>query len=126
MAAMYSVTLSRKVFRKSIHTEKYLNYNSHHHASQKISVIDSLAYRALRICDEKYVLDELNHIRRVLTLNGYPISKINQRIRIMEERVKQNIKPTKCDNWAAILFVGKITYQIARIIKKFLPLNLGY
>jgi len=39
-------SFSFSVYRKKTHTDKYLNYKSHHHHSQKIAVIHSLAFRA--------------------------------------------------------------------------------
>jgi hypothetical protein len=54
--------LSKKVYRKPTHTDKYLNFQSYHHLSQKVSVIDSLVYRAIRICDDEFLQEELNHM----------------------------------------------------------------
>ena len=48
---------------KPTHTEKYLDWNSYHHKNHKKSVINSLAYRAVRICDDETLPSELNNIK---------------------------------------------------------------
>ncbi|XP_021965743.1 uncharacterized protein LOC110860936 [Folsomia candida] len=65
-------TIHRQVYRKPTHTGRYLNYNSFHHPSQKLAVIDALSYRAFKICDDEYLENELNLITSSLMTNGYP------------------------------------------------------
>jgi hypothetical protein len=114
--------LGHKVYRKPTYTDKYLNFKSHHHYSQKISVIDSLAYRALKISDSDNV-----QIKNVLVYNDYPLKLIQQRIQVMTNRIQQNIIGLKNDgNWCAIPFVGAITYRISKILRNKLNINLGY
>jgi hypothetical protein len=115
-----------KVYRKQTHTDKYLNYNSHHHHSQKVSVIDTLVYRAFKICDEDNISDELHHIRKCVYENKYPMKLINERISIMQTRTQRNVKPVKDREWVAIPYIGAVTYKLARILRKYLSLNLGY
>lgn len=55
--------IETKVHRKGTHTNRYLNFNSFHHRSHKISVMDSLAHRAFKICHPKYLEEELGHIK---------------------------------------------------------------
>lgn len=81
-----------EVYRKTTHTDRYLNYNSFHHKSQKISVVDALTFRAFKICSPIHLEDELNHIKTVLMQNNYPINFINQRIARM--RAKFTTTPT--------------------------------
>jgi len=119
-------SLGHSVYRKPTHTDKYLNFISHHHRCQKLAVIDSLAFRAFKLCDENHLLHELEHIKKVLIMNGYPIALINQRIEVMKNRVSRNAQNEKSTNWCAIPFVGDVTYRIGRIIRKELEVNLGY
>ena len=42
---------------------KYLDWHSYDHKNQKESVINSLAFRAVRICDEEKLPSELNNIK---------------------------------------------------------------
>jgi hypothetical protein len=118
--------LSKKVYRKPTNTDKYLNFLSHHHISQKISVIDSLVYRALKICDACFLEEELDHIRSCLLKNNYPLSKINNRIAVMKDRVINNLISNKSGKWVSIPFVGDVTYRFARLLRKYLSINIGY
>ena len=72
------------VYRKPIHTDQYIHYNSHHQASCKKSVVSSLFNRAYSIITNKDDLHKENiRIKQVLKENGYQgciISKIFKRI----------------------------------------------
>ena len=76
--------ISVLVYRKPIHTDQYLYYNSHHQTSCKESVASSLFNRAYSIITNKDDLHKENaRIKQVLKENGYQesiISKIFRRI----------------------------------------------
>ena len=65
-------SLGHKVYRKPTHTDRYLHYNSFHHPSIKNSVCKTLINRAKTICEVSTIDDELEHLRNVLKMNGYP------------------------------------------------------
>ena len=44
-------TKSFSIFKKNIHTDKYLNSNSYHPIEHKNSVLRSLLHRANTLCD---------------------------------------------------------------------------
>ncbi|XP_071454132.1 uncharacterized protein [Hetaerina americana] len=52
-------TLSHSVYRKPTHTDLYLNGESHHHPSQKRSVLSTLLHRAKTISDAENLGKEL-------------------------------------------------------------------
>ena len=64
-------TIARQVYRKRTHTDKYLQADSHHHPSQKLGVLNTLAIRVVRIADKEHINGELKNLRRVLKNNGY-------------------------------------------------------
>lgn len=78
--------IETRVFRKETHTDRYLNFKSFHHKSQKISVIDSLVYRAFKISSPIHLQNELDHITEVLTQNSFPLNFINTRILRMKNK----------------------------------------
>ena len=42
-------TLTHQVYRKNTHTKSYLNYNSHHHPTQKSIVLKTMVTQAIGI-----------------------------------------------------------------------------
>ena len=65
--------LSTTVYRKATHTDKYLDFQSHHPLAHKAAVVRTLFSRADNICSsllEKGTEEE--HVTRALKSNGYP------------------------------------------------------
>jgi len=76
-------TISTTIYRKPTHSNRYLNFNSNHPIEHKSAVINSLVYSA------NYLISsddwkELEHIRDVLALTGYPSWLLNRKIKIKE------------------------------------------
>ena len=66
-------TLSLTVYRKPMHTDQYLQWDSHHHLSAKCSVISTLTHRARTVCTKPELLNqEIQHLRKALTKCKYP------------------------------------------------------
>ena len=57
------------VFRKKTHTDRYLDFNSHHPAKMLRRVVQCLRVRAEKACDEG---KSDSHLRQVFRANGYP------------------------------------------------------
>ena len=66
-------SLSTTVFRKTTHTDKYLDFKSHHPLAHKMAVAHTLFDRAEKICtDFRDSEKEKEHVTEVLQNNGYP------------------------------------------------------
>ena len=66
-------SLSTTVFRKSTHTDKYLDFKSHHPLAHKVAVARTLFNRAEKICTDVPDTDkEKEHVAMALQNNGYP------------------------------------------------------
>ena len=62
------------VYRKPTHTDRYLNYNSHHPAQHKRSVVNTLLQRAQEIPSMNAGRSrERRHVIKVLRDNSYPL-----------------------------------------------------
>ena len=70
--------LSTRVYRKITHTDRYINYASHHHPKTKTGVIACLRNRAEKVCDQQSLESELSHLKKTFRANGYPPSLISQ------------------------------------------------
>ncbi|XP_060537097.1 uncharacterized protein LOC132708630 [Cylas formicarius] len=73
--------LSHTVYRKPIHTDRYLHASSNHHPSQKRGIITTLTERARRICDPQHLEAELDDLKEACQSNGYRISDIDKSMR---------------------------------------------
>ena len=70
-------SISTTVYRKPTHTDRYLNYRSHHHPRTKIGIVSFLRRRAENICvDEKTKFEEIKSLEDVFLANGYPLKRI--------------------------------------------------
>lgn len=61
-----------RVFRKSTNKEDYIHFYSAHSTRTKSGIVIGFFLRALRICSDEYVEEEINHIFRVFTKLKYP------------------------------------------------------
>ena len=60
-------TLSLTVYSKLMHTDQYLQWDSHHNLAAKYSVISTLTQRARTVCTKPELLNnEKQHLRKVL------------------------------------------------------------
>jgi len=107
-------SLSFSVYRKKTHTDRYLHFTSNHPMHHKISVIDALVTRAIRICDTDQLDSELNHIKMALKKNGYPIQSICSKIEYHSHN--QNLPRQPKDEFVkriVLPYTGRMASQIA-------------
>lgn len=65
-------TMIRSVYRKPTFTGQYTRWDSFTPTSHKINLIKSLTNRALKICSESTLKQELEALRMLFEKNGYP------------------------------------------------------
>ncbi|KAK3727227.1 hypothetical protein QZH41_020364, partial [Actinostola sp. cb2023] len=66
-------SISVAVYRKPTHTDRYLDFNSHHHSGHKRAVAKTLLYRAHNIpSTPRERSSEEKHVFKALHANGYP------------------------------------------------------
>ena len=71
--------LSITVYRKPTSTDQYLQWDSHHHLSAKISVINILTNSAKTMCiNPELLFKEMDHLRKALTQCEYPKTGFGQ------------------------------------------------
>ena len=60
-------SLESTIYRKPIHTDRYLDYKSNHPISAKLSVIHTLIHRAKQVCSTpEFLAKEMDHLYKVL------------------------------------------------------------
>ena len=74
-----SNSMESTVYRKPTHTDRYLDYNSNHPISAKLSVIHILIHRAKQVCSTpEFFAKEMDHLHEVLQDNHYPTQFFQQ------------------------------------------------
>ncbi|XP_043263261.1 uncharacterized protein LOC122403673 [Colletes gigas] len=117
-------TLGHKAYRKPTHTDRYLQASSHHHPSQKVSVISSLITRAVSISEPSSLQQELTNVKTALIKNGYTTPQINRTMRkIINTPVNTNTQSPPSQNTltsiAFLPYLQGITDRISRVLKKY-------
>ena len=107
-------SLGHKVYRKPTHTDRYLHYNSFRHPSIKNSVCKTLIDRARTICEVDNIEGELEHLRSVLKMNGYPKKFINNAM-----KTRQHVREkTEYQSSVSLPYIGSASHKIERILKE--------
>ena len=102
--------LTHQVYRKPMHTDRYLHYRSFHHPSVLQSVSSTLIKRAHDLSDKQHLQQELQHIKSTFTtINGYPRGKINV-------RPPRPQPTTPALTRVTIPYMGKTSHKLQRII----------
>ena len=123
-----AVTIS--VYRKLTHTDRYLDFNSHHELKHKISTASTLLNRALNLpSTAEGVRKELTYVSNALKSNGYPsatISKILKKkstpeaIPSPEELVGMFFRltepPDSQNGFAVLPYIKGVTEPLTRIL----------
>ena len=85
--------LNTAVYRKATHTDLYLQWDSHHTISSKYSVVGTLHHRAKTICSNPQLLQQEEHLSRVLTRCKCPAWTLNSiKIKMRKPAQKKSTK----------------------------------
>ena len=77
-------SFTHQVDNKDTHTDRYLHVESHHHTTQKIGIVNTLATWAIRVSNRGHLVQEITHLKKALLNNGYKEKMIVETI--MKER----------------------------------------
>ena len=108
-------TIKISIYRKSTHTDQYLDWRSNHHISQKTGIIRTFKHRIeTLVTDEQDKISELKHVKKALKRCGHPDWTMNNKKR----------KPPKEQNNDAISkvsipYVKGTSERISKVFKKY-------
>ena len=120
-------SLKTSVFRKTTHTDLYLQWDSHHTIPSKYSVAGTLFHRASTVCSTPKLLQEQEeHLLRALTKCKYPTWAI-KRARIRSQnlninktrRTKQTGQKEKKNLYMVVPYHQGLSERIKRSCNKF-------
>ncbi|KFD66276.1 hypothetical protein M514_21563 [Trichuris suis] len=83
------VGIKTTVYRKPTHSDKYVEFKSHHPRHVMTGILGGMVDRALAICDQEYLGQELEHLRNTLKKNGYPAHLIDS---IIQRKLEGNTR----------------------------------
>ena len=107
-----SGSLSFGIYRKPTNSGRYLDFNSNHHIRHKRSVINSLRYRANKICSSEYELNSENAVvRKQLSESNYPN-------KVLLEKVSQ-LSKTEIIEFLSTTYIKGASEQIGKLLKPF-------
>ena len=97
-----------KVYRKPTFNNNYLNFQSFCSKRRKIGLIKTLYSRAQKICSPEYLSDEINNIKSILKLNGYPEMLVNRVIKSQStnSNIVKPYGPDKCPILLKLPYIG--------------------
>ena len=107
--------LEVNVYRKPTHTDRYLDFNSHHPMCHKRSVVSTLLRRAQNIpSTQKGKREEKRRVKAVLRDNNYPTSFINS----CERSLSKPPADQPSSGFVVLPYVQGISERIGRILRK--------
>ena len=107
-------SISTSVYRKPTHTDKYLDFDSHHPLSHKRSVANTLLGRARSHCSSSHSLvSEKKHISQALCLNSYPKALIRSHPTRMQS---PDTEEPKWKSTAILPYVRGVSESLRRIL----------
>ena len=113
-------SLSTTVFRKGTHTDKYLDFQSHHPLAHKVAVARTLFDRAEKICsDFPDTEKEKDHVAKALQNNGYP-----RRLVVRNWHPPHSQRPEQQDTPTATVTLPYIRHLSETIRRILAPLGI--
>lgn len=120
------------IFRKPTHTDRYLDFSSHHAKEHKISTASTLLFRASNLPSSfEGKTRETNHVRAALEANGYPPAVISNILNKKpppstvpppEELVSMFFKWADPSNtyqgFACLPYISGLTEPLTRLLRK--------
>ena len=111
--------LEFSVFHKPTHTDQYLQFSSNQPLQHKLGVVRTLRHRCESLCSsEKSKLQELDHLRRVLSVSGYTKSAWDTASRPKPPSPPSDRDSIKTRGHITLPYVGPMSDTIARVIRK--------
>ena len=83
------------VYRKPTFTGLYIVWDSFCAMSYKINLVRNLMDRARRLCSSQKLLEELDMLRSLFRLNGYPESVISKFVTVVSPQSKMSLSDVK-------------------------------
>ena len=112
-------SITTAVYRKSTHTGRYLDFESHHPLSHKKSVVNTLLSRARSHSSSTSTATfELNHVIGALKSNGYPKAFLCKQLANNNREQLCPQEPSKWKSTAVLPYVRGLSESIRRVLTR--------
>ena len=113
-------SLKVHVFRKTTHTDQYLQFDSAHPLEHKLSVVRTLYHRAYTVVSQwDGILKEKEHVAKALSVCGYPKWALEDTgsgaARRAREAQSGEQKERKCQGRVTIPYIQSVSEEIRRV-----------
>ena len=113
-------TIQVSLYRKKTHTDKYLDFNSHHQKVHKAAVVRTLAHRSeTLLVDSDLKSRENDHIKKTLSENGYPKKFVQRHLERKSTEKENKEAKEKCKGLAVLPYIQNVTERISRILSSY-------
>lgn len=112
--------LRTSVYRKPTHTDRYINFNSHHYPRVLRGTVQCLRDRAHNVCDTSSRSAELRHLHNVFAMIGYP-KRLTRRTLRQKPGAKQPTQEgeetgdEECEKPLFIPYIKGVSEKIERV-----------
>lgn len=104
-------------YKKPIASDRFLNFNSQHSVCQKISILNSLKMRTLRLSDPSFHQKNLEIVRKIAIKNDYPPALINKVLSRQTTTQPKSQKPEL--RYHKVVNVLSINHQLKKLFEPF-------
>ena len=107
------------VYRKPTFTGQYLRWESFSPIKRKAGLVSTLVHRALKICSNSKLKEEIHRIKEILLDNGYPESFVLKQIlrKIAQFSEPKRFGPEKCPVYLRVAYTGRASLTLATNVK---------
>ena len=115
-------SIESTVYRKPINTDRYLDCNSNHPISAKLSVIHNYNHRAKQVCSRPaFLAKEMDHLHKVIQDNHYPAQFFQQDKPQQKTNRKPNPSTGKFTEGASVVipYIKGLSEQYRHTLAKY-------
>ena len=109
--------MSTSVYRKPTNTDCYIPFSSHHHPRVLTGVIRFMRDRALQVCDEDHRQQELHHLEKVFTANGFPTKVVKSSLSMPQKPPSNTSQDTPSEEPKVLClpYVRRLSEKIEKV-----------
>ena len=111
-------SLTTTAFRKKTHSDRYLDFDSHHPLAHKVAVVRTLLTCADRICSNVPDRDvEKKQVTGALSNNGYPTGLVKRNWQPSSQPIATSTpEPDTCKAMVVVPYIRHLSESIRRIL----------